>query len=33
MSPIIDAAVDTAFVLQEPGLERAEEHDTYHVAD
>ena len=29
--PVVDAACAAAFVLQEPGLERAEEHDAYHV--
>ena len=31
--PVVDAARDTAFVLQEPGLERAEEQNADHIAD
>ena len=30
--PVIDAASAAAFVLQEPRLERAEEHNAYHIA-
>ena len=32
MSPVIDAAVDAAFVLHDKGLERAEEQDADVVA-
>ena len=31
--PVIDAAGAAAFVLQEPGLERAEKQDADHIAD
>ena len=30
--PVVDAARAAAFVFEEPRLERAEEHDAYHVA-